>query len=245
MFARLAGPPDRNAGQRFPALVWALLHVPLFLALFAPGIRAAVHATPEAFRPWLWPTFLPQATLIAFSAWLLGLPFSLVPRSYRFAAPAAAAAVTFVVALDAQVYGSVGFHLNGFFFRVMTQAGALREAGVPIRSVLIFVAVVCAFAVVDIAVGAWFIRRFPSSRRAWVLALTLALASTGERIYGALLVHFGGPSIFAASTVLPLQPPVRMGTIARSVFGARGADPFQGSAASKRLPAGVAPEAIR
>ncbi len=110
---------------------------------------------------------------------------------------------------------------------------------------LIFLAVISAFVAADVALGAWFIRRFPSTRRAWRLALGLALLSTGERIYGALLVHWGGPSIFAASTVLPLQPPVRMGTIARRVFGARFSDPFQGSAASKRLPAGIAPEEIR
>jgi membrane-anchored protein YejM (alkaline phosphatase superfamily) len=241
----LAGPPDRNAGQRFPALLWALLHVPLFLALFWPGIQAAVRATPEPYRVWLWPTFLPQATLLALVAWLLAWPFSLVPRAYRWAAPGMAAFVSFGVALDAQVYGSVGFHLNGFFFRVMLQPNALQEAGVPIRSVLLFVAIVAAFAAVDVALGARFIDRFASQRRGWVLALALALLSTAERIYGGLLVHFGGPAIFAASTVLPLQPPVRMGTIARKMFGPRGADPFQGSSASKRLPAGVAPEAIR
>ena len=37
-------------GQRFPALLWALLHVPIFLWLFAPGIAAAIRATPEAYR---------------------------------------------------------------------------------------------------------------------------------------------------------------------------------------------------
>ena len=249
MSVLLAGPEPAlrgsGTGQRFPALLWSLLHVPIFLALFAPGIEAAVRATPEQFRPWLWPTFLPQAMLLALLAWVLALPCSLGRRAYRFAAPAATALLTGGVALDAQVYGSVGFHLNGFFFRVMTQANALKEAGVPLRSVLVFVAVVAAFVAVDVAVGAWFIRRFASSRRAWALALALVLLSTAERVYGALLVHFGGPAIFAASTVLPLQPPVRMGTIARRVFGKRGADPFQGSAASKRLPAGVAPEAIR
>jgi len=248
MSAPLTGLDDRReagAGQRFPALVWSLLHAPIFLALFWPGIQAALRATPEQFRLWLWPTFFPQATLLAFAAWLLSLPFALAPRSYRFAAPAMAAFVSFVVALDAQVYGSVGFHLNGFFFRVITQANALKEAGVPIRSVLIFVAAVLAFSVVDVAAGSWFIRRFASTRRAWLLALTLVLASTAERFYGGFLVHFGGPSIFAASTVLPLQPPIRIGDFARAVFGKRTVDPFQGSAASKRLPAGVAPEAIR
>jgi membrane-anchored protein YejM (alkaline phosphatase superfamily) len=241
----LAGPADRNAGQRFPALLWNLLHVPLFLALFAPGMLTAVHATPEPYRAWLWPTFLPQATLLALVAWVLAWPFSLVPRAYRWAAPGMSAFVTAVVALDAQVYGSVGFHLNGFFFRVMMQPNALQEAGVPLRSVLLFAAALLAFAALDVVIGKWFIRRFASARRGWVLALALLLLSTAERIYGALLVHFGGPAIFAASTVLPLQVPVRMGSIALAMFGPRPADPFQGSAASKRLPAGVAPEAIR
>jgi membrane-anchored protein YejM (alkaline phosphatase superfamily) len=245
MSATLSGPPDRNAGQRFPALLWSLLHVPLFLALFSPGIAAAVRATPEQFRPWLWPTFFPQAGLIALAAWVLAWPFSLVPRAYRYAAPAMTGLVAAVVAVDAQVYGSVGFHLNGFFFRVMLQANALREAGVPVRSVVIFSAGLAVLFALDVLLGARFIARFRSPRRGWVLALALALLSAGERVYGALLVHWGGPSIFAASTVLPLQPPVRMGTIANRIFGKRGVDPFQGSAASKRLPAGVAPDAIR
>jgi hypothetical protein len=247
MSASLAGPPVRSARSdpRLPALLWSLLHAPIFLALFAPGIAAAIRATPEPFRPWLWPTFLPQATLLSLGAWVAGRPFYLVPRAYRFGAPAMAALVGAVVALDAQVYGSVGFHLNGFFFRVMMQPNALTEAGVPMRSVLLFLGAVGALSALDVAASAGFIRRFPSARKAWTLALALLLASAAERVYGAFLVHFGGPSIFAASTVLPLQVPVRMGTIARKVFGKRGADPFQGSAASKRLPAGIAPEAIR
>ena len=251
MFARptglmLPGLRESGTGERFPALLWALLHVPLFLALFAPGIQAAIRATPEAYRLWLWPTFLPQATFLALVAWLLALPLSLSTRAYRFAAPAAAALVTGGVALDARIYDSVGFHLNGFFFRVLLQPNALTEAGVPLRDVLFFLAGAAAFAAVDVVLGAWFVRRFATGRRAWRLALALALASTAERVYGATLVHFAGPAIFAASTVLPLQPPIRMGTLARKVFGKReGADPFAGTSASKRLPAGVAPDAIK
>ncbi len=241
-------PAHRGWGtsERFPALLWSLLHVPIFLALFASGIGAAVRATPEAYRALLWPTFLPQATFLALVAWLLALPLSVSTRAYRFAAPAAAAFVTGAVALDARIYDAVGFHLNGFFFRVLLQPNALTEAGVPLRDVLLFLAGFAAFVAADVALGAWFVRRFASGRRAWTLALALALLSTAERVYGATLVYFAGPSIFAASTVLPLQPPIRMGTIARKVFGKReGADPFAGTSASKRLPAGVAPEAIR
>jgi membrane-anchored protein YejM (alkaline phosphatase superfamily) len=245
MFVTATGPRP-TTGQRLPALLWALLHVPIFLWLFAPGIAAAVRATPEAYRAYLWPTFLPQATLLAFVAWILALPFSLSPRAYRYAAPAAAALVTAAVALDAQIYHSVGFHLNGFFFRVLLQPNALSEAGVPLRDVALFLAAAAAFVAADVAAGAWFVHRFTSGRRAWMLALALALLSAAERTYGATLTYFGGPAIFAASTVLPLQPPVRMGTIARKLFGKRThADPFAGTAASKRLPAGIAPDELR
>lgn len=241
-------PCDRRpgAGERFPALLWALLHVPVFLALFAPGIEAAVRSTPEGYRLLLWPTFLPQATLLAAVAFALGLPFALAPRAYRWAAPAAAALVTAGVALDARIYHSVGFHLNGFFFRFLLQPNALTEAGVPVSDVAWFLGGALAFLLVDVAAGAWFIRRFASARRAWTLALALVLLSAAERTYGGMLTYFGGPAIFAASTVLPLQPPVRMTTFSQKVFGKRERkDPFQGAQASKRLPAGVAPEAIR
>ena len=242
----LSGAPSSGAGQRFPALLWALLHVPIFLALFAPGIGAALRSTPEAYRLLLWPTFLPQATLLAMVAFLLGLPFALAPRAYRFAAPAAAALVTAALALDSRIYHSVGFHLNGFFFRFLLQPNALTEAGVPLSDVALFLGLAAAFLAVDVALGAWFIRRFASTRRAWTVALGLLLLSAAERTYGGMLTYFGGPAIFAASTVLPLQPPVRMTTFSQAVFGKRERqDPFQGAQASKRLPAGVAPEAIR
>jgi hypothetical protein len=249
-FPRLAGPlgagGDAAAGQRFPALAWALLHVPIFLALFAQGIGAALRATPEAYRVALWPTFVPQATLLALVAFALALPFSWAPRAYRFAAPFAVALVTAALALDARIYHSVGFHLNGFFFRFLLQPNALTEAGVPVSDVVRFLAGAAAFVAADVAVGAWFVRRFAGRRRTWTLALALVLLSAAERTYGAVLTYLVGPSIFAASTVLPLQPPVRMNSLSGKVFGQRAQpDPFQGTDASKRLPAGIAPEAVR
>jgi membrane-anchored protein YejM (alkaline phosphatase superfamily) len=234
-----------SAGQRFSALLWALLHVPVFLVLFAPGIGAALRATPDPYRLLVWPTFLPQATLLAALAFALALPFSPFPRVYRRAAPALAALVTAGVALDSRIYHSVGFHLNGFFFRFLLQPNALKEAGVPVSDVALFLGMALAFLLADVAVGAWFIRRFASRRRAWTLAAALVVLSAAERTYGGVLTYFGGPSIFAASMVLPLQPPVRMTTFSEKVFGKREVrDPFQGAQASKRLPAGVAPEAL-
>jgi membrane-anchored protein YejM (alkaline phosphatase superfamily) len=244
----LVGGPARGepaAGQRFSALLWALLHVPIFLWLYAEGIRAALQATPEGWRAALWPTFLPQATLVALVAFLVGLPFSLAPRVYRFAAPGAVALVTGAVALDARIYHSVGFHLNGFFFRFLLQPNALAEAGVPVSDVLLFLLGAALFGALDVAAGAWFVRRFAAPRRAWIAAVALVLLSAAERTYGAVLTYFAGPAIFAASTVLPLQPPVRMNTFSERVFGKRAQpDPFRGADASRRLPAGVSPEAV-
>jgi hypothetical protein len=238
--------PGSGAGLRFPALLWALLHVPVFLALFAPGIGAALRATPEGWRAALGPTFLPQATLLALVAFVLGLPFARLPRAYRFAAPAAAALVTAVVALDSRIFHSVGFHLNGFFLRFLLQPNALKEAGVPASDVALFLAIAAAFAAADVAAGAWFIRRLATPRRTWRLALALLLLSAAERVYGTALTFFGGPSFFAASTVLPLQPPVRMNGFWTRVFGEREQkDPFARAGASKRLPAGLDPAAVR
>jgi uncharacterized protein len=236
----------RASGLVRPALLWALLHVPIFLFLFAGAIRAAIAATPEAFRAAVWPTFLPQALLLALGAFVAGLPFRLSRRAYRFAAPAMAGLVTVLLAVDARVQEEVGFHLNGFFLRVLLQPNALVETGIPGAVAARFVALSLLFIAADALVGAWFIRRFSSSRPVWRLALALLLLSAAERVYGATLVHFGGPAVFAAAGALPLQPPLRMGKLARQVFGERGQkDPFAGEGASQRPPPAVPPEVFR
>ena len=154
--------------------------------------------------------------------------------------------VTGAIALDARIYGSVGFHLNGFFFRFLFQPNALTEAGVPVSDVLVFLGLAFAFVAVDVVLGAWFIRRFAGPRRAWTLALAVLLLSAAERTYGTALTFFGGPAIFAASGVLPLQVPIRMNGIWTRIFGERAQkDPFARAGASKRLPAGIAPGAVR
>ncbi len=237
---------EAGTGERFPAVLWTLFHVPIFLALYAEGIAAVVRGTPEAYRAALWPTFVPQAALLSFVAFALGLPFAKLARAYRFAAPAAAAFVTAVLGLDSRIYQSVGFHLNGFFLRFLLQPNALREAGVPITDVLLYLGTVAAFAAVDVSAGAWFIRRFAGPRRAWTIALALVLLAAAERTYGTFLTYLAGPSMFAASTVLPLQVPVRMTSAWAGLFGSRqGKDPFSGAPASRRLPPGVAPAEIR
>jgi hypothetical protein len=235
-------PPGRLA-----ALVWVLLHVPLLLVLYAAPITAALRSTPAQWQSWLAPTFLPQAALIALVLWFAGLPFSFQPRAYRWAAPAAAALGIAFVALDSRLYGALGYHLNGFFFRLLAQPHALREAGVPPSDLMLAGAAAVIFIAADTCLGAAFLRRTRSLRlrRVWPWAVALLLLATAERVYGAAMVHWGGPAFFAASTVLPLQVPVRMGGIMRRLTGGQGADPIARSGPDARLPAGVAPDAIR
>src|SRR5689334_21446345 len=130
MTTSAASVPSRaDAGERRAALRWALLHVPVFLALYASAIGRAIAETPAHFRLAMWPTFLPQAMLLSLVAFLLGLPFAPLRRVYRFAAPAMAGLLTAALALDSRIQEAVGFHLNGFFFRVLLQPNALRETG--------------------------------------------------------------------------------------------------------------------
>jgi hypothetical protein len=239
-----AEPPARLA-----ALVWALLHVPILLALFASPIAKVVSSAPAPWGPWIAPTFLPQAALLALVFWLVALPFSLQAGVYRWAAPVAVALGTALVAVDSRVYGALGYHLNGFFFRLIAQPGALREAGVPASDVALAAGIAVAFIALDVWAGAAFLRRAGRLRfrRAWPLALALALLATTERVYGAAMVYWGGPAFFAASTVLPLQPPIRIGSIMRRLFGPKSTDPLAraGRPDTSRLPAGVAPDAVR
>jgi membrane-anchored protein YejM (alkaline phosphatase superfamily) len=238
------GPRPRPTATPAAALAWAVLHAPLFIVLYLEPIRSAARATPAAWRAWLWPTFVPQAGLLALLVWLVALPFARAPRVYRFAAPLVAALSTVVIALDSRVFGALGYHLNGFFFRLMMQPGALREAGVPASDLLLFGAIAIAFAALDVWGAGWFFGRLRRARRARYWALALLLLAVGERVYGGFLVHLGGPAFFAASTVLPLQAPIRMQDFISKVTGRPKADPLAGSK-DARIPVGVPSAAIR
>jgi membrane-anchored protein YejM (alkaline phosphatase superfamily) len=230
-------------GYRFPALVWALLHLPLVIALYAGPIGEALRAMPPAYRLPVAPVYLPQAALVALVAWLLALPVSRWPVAYRYAAPALAALVFAIVVVDSRVYEQVRFHLNGFFLSVLVQPQALRVTGVPPSQVALVVAGAALFVLLEALAGAWFIRRFASTRRAWAWALALFLLAAGERVYANGLTYLGGQSVYAAATTLP-HVHMTMAGIYRKLFGKRVVDQFSGQE-SLRLPAAVAPEQIR
>ena len=243
----LSTPAPQGAGFRFPALLWSLLHVPVFLGLFGGSIAEAVRAAPAGFRGWLAPTYLPQGVVLALAAFAVALPFSFWPRAYRRAAPAVAGLATAALALDSRVYASVAFHLNGFFFRVLVQPNALKETGVPTSDVVLFLGVAAAWLALEVAVGGWFIGRFATARRrTWAWALSLLLLGAAERFYTGGLTYFGGQSIFAASGVLPLVAPVRITGLMEKITGQKQADPFsRAGTEAVRLPPALPPDAFQ
>ena len=239
-----------GATLRWPALAWALLHVPLFLALYGSLLGLAVADVRPTFKALLWPAFVLEAVLPALVAYTVALPFSLHGRSYRIVAPLAAGLVTIAVAIDSQIYRALGFHINGLVVKVLVQPGSLRETGIPTWEVVVFVVVAALWLGLELVSGGWFLRRCASPRPSlrWAaLAFGLLLV---ERVYTATLVFFGGPAVFAAGQVLPLQVPLRMNGFLARVTG-RGTtelrDPLGPEAlrSAARLPLGIPAGTVR
>ena len=234
-------------GLRRPALLWALLHVPLALLLFAPSIRLLFADLPAGFQLALGPALVVQGAGLALLAFALGLPFSGRPGLYRVAAPALVALGLAVLALDAQIFLGTSFHLNRFVLRSLFQPSALREIGIPTREAAVAAAVGLAFIAADVAAGAWFLRRFASPRRAWPLLVLLAGAVVTERVYAGVLAWACGGPVLAASQALPLQVPLPLGPALDRLTG-RPADPLAGSLLGEAPgppPPGAPPDSIR
>jgi hypothetical protein len=235
--------------------MWALLHVPVVLLVYAPSIRQALADVPAGYRAALWPAFAQESVLLLTAAFLIGLPLSLAGRAYRFAAPALVGLVTVAFAVDSQVYRALGFHINGLVVRVLLQPGALAETGIPAWEVAAALAVAALWLTGEVWGGSAFLRRFAVGRTArprpvlgWVIAIVL-LAGV-ERVYVATLAFLGGPAAFAAGQVLPLQTPLRMNSFLAKVTGRRttelrdrlGTEAERGAA---RLPLGIPAGTVR
>jgi membrane-anchored protein YejM (alkaline phosphatase superfamily) len=158
--------------------------------------------------------------------------------------------------VDALLYRLVGFHVNTFFFRVALQRGALAETGVRTWQVAAFVLGGLAWVALEVLAFRALARRRIGPRRTWTWAAALVVACAVERLAVGALAFWGGPAVFAAGQVMPLQAPVRMNKFLGSVTGRMSStvgvgvdlpDPFSGAAreATQRMPVGVDPAAIR
>jgi uncharacterized protein len=250
-----AGLPDEHGARRGAALAWFLLHVPIALALFAGPMAASVRNVPAPYAAPLWPAFVVQGLALALLAFLATLPFSVSRGVYRVVVPLAAALATLALVIDAILLRLVGFHVNAFFFQVVLQPGALAEVGVRTWQAAGILALALGWALAEVAAFGWLERRFPR-RRAWPWVLALLGLATAERLGIAALAFWGGPGVFAAGQVLPLQAPVRVNHFLAKLTGRRSPgfgigdtlpDPFSGAAreGARRLPLGVDPAAIR
>lgn len=241
------GPPPGST-LRFPALVWALLHAPVFVWLYAGSIQPALRAVPEGYRTATAPAFLVQGLVLALVVFLVPLPLSLWGRAYRVGAPLFAGLATVLLSLDARLYATVGFHVNGFFFKVLSQPAALRETGIPTSEVIVTALHGAAWLAGEAVVGAWFLGRFASRRPTWRWALAILLLGTAERFYVGSLTFFGGQAVYAAGQVLPLQAPVRVNAIWSKLTGRpTTGNPLRAAtdATAVKLPPGIDPAAVR
>jgi hypothetical protein len=237
-----------GSGLRFPAFLWALLHVPVILWLYAPSLGPAFRGVPAGYRLPMWPAVTAEALVLALAAFLLPLPVSLAGRAYRYLAPFFMGLCTVLLSIDAQLYASVGFHVNGFFFQVLRQPAALRETGIPTGEVVLLALKGAGWILLETVVGAWFLGRFASLRKTWLAVLAIILLGAAERVYVASLTFFGGQAVFAAGQVLPLQIPVRMNAFWSRMTGRPAlGNPLRAASreSAVRLPPGVDPAAIR
>jgi membrane-anchored protein YejM (alkaline phosphatase superfamily) len=152
--------------------------------------------------------------------------------------------------VDAVLYRLVGFHINAFFFLVAFQPGALAETGVRGWQAIAFAAGGAAFVALEVAAFRAIAVRTRGGRRTWAWAIGLVALAVVERFAVATLAFWGGPAVFAAGQILPLQAPVRLNSKLSRLTGQDPnaiIDPFSGAArdAASRLPTGIDPAQVR
>jgi len=194
-----------------PALIWALAHGLLVVWFFRRALGDAAADMLPALRAPLWAGFAIEGLFLGLLAFVATLPLLALRRAYALAAPILVAIVTAFFYVDSLVFDALGFHVNGLVLTVAMQpGGGLAETGLPKGEVALLVGAIAAAVAIDAWLGAWFLRRFASSRKAWSWALGILLLWTLERVGSAGLIFTGGPPAETASTLMPLQPLVRM-----------------------------------
>jgi uncharacterized protein len=231
--APAAAPLAISRGQvRYSALAWALLHAPLILLLYAGSIRIAFGAIGTPYRTALVVLYAAEAVLAAAALYAFTLPLSFWPRFYRYAAPAVIALGMVAIFVDSRLYLSLNFHINAYFFQVVTQPGMTGEVGASAIELTALGAAWATWVGLSVWGGSRFLHRFRRGARVWPWLLAFAGLEVADRFTQAVLNFYGGPPVAAAGAVLPLQ--VRFGL------------PSQLSRISGRpLPAGALHQATR
>jgi hypothetical protein len=195
---------------RRPALFWFWLHVPVTMAIYAPAIATTLPSVPESYRPVLVASYVMQAAFLLTLLYVVTWPLSFSARAYSIAVPIVSGLAMVAQFMDSQLYQAVGFHMNGLFFRVLWQPGALREVGIPVSEVLLLAVLFAVWMVADASVGRRFLLRLATERRAVTWAGAMLTVVLVERLGSAALIFNGGLAVDAAEQVLPLQPPMRL-----------------------------------
>jgi len=242
-------PAPEGAALRRPALYWALLHAPVILFLYRSSLARALHELPGALGAGMSFAWCVEAVFVASLPWLVLLPLSALPRLYRYAAPAAFALWTTVLSVDSQLMDAMGFHLNGLFVSVLLQPRALAEVGVPMSRVAWFLAGALVWIAADVWIGSRFIARFNAPRRVWTWAIAMVLLQAFERVGVATMDYYGGTAVFASSTILLTELPLRMNHTITKLTGRKddpSGEPLSASLLPKTLPAqAVSPDSVR
>ncbi len=205
-----ASPAPSGASLRLPALLWALLHAPVILLLYRGSLGLALGPLTSSYRAGMIAAWIVEACYLALIAFALALPFSARARWYRWAAPATLALFIVALAVDSRLYEALAFHINALIMRVAFQPGALGQIGIPTSEFAAFAVTVAVLVAIDVALGAWFLKRFATPGWRWWYVPLLLLVPIADRLFVATLQFTGGRVLFAAGDVLPLQIPFRM-----------------------------------
>ncbi len=238
---------SRGAELRPAALVWALLHAPLILLLYTDSIAIALDGIPFHFQAALFALYVVEAAVAAGLVFSLALPLSLWPRVYRYAFPAVFALAMVVTFIDSRLYISLNFHINAFFFRVVTQPGMSNEVGLGLLELVGLTAAWSAWMGLSVWGGSRFLARFRRARAVWTWLALLVALEVADRLSLALLNFYGGSAVAAAGQVLPMQVRFTQNRrLARLTGRPMIAGPLESAARTSQamLPAGVSPDSV-
>lgn len=216
-----AGQLPPGAALRRSAFLWALLHTPLLLALYADSAGMVLGSLPGRYGLALGVLFAIEAAFLCSLPWLLALPLGRWPAIYVRAVPLAAALAMVLFAVDGRLYRAMQMHFNGLVLRVLLQPTGFHETGIAWWELAGVALIAAGWVSLALWLGPRFIVRFASRGRTWPWMLLLLFLQLSDRVAAATLAFLGGPGLFAAAQTMPLQAPLRMNRFLSRLTGRR------------------------